>query len=173
MNNVKDNILNTLNMIDVLKQYNIKTNGSMFYCPFHQDKTPSAKFYNNTYFCFACQNGGDLIQFVEDYFGLNFKDALRKINYDFNLKLNFKKLSQSEIDEFNKKKMMKEQQKKIYIKKMLELCNKSIKLESEYRKKRKEIMPYNWEETEYDCSLILNQLELINIEFENMNTKQY
>ena len=54
MNNIKDIILENLTMNDILKYYNIKRVRNMFCCPFHNDKTPSAKAYEKTYFCFGC-----------------------------------------------------------------------------------------------------------------------
>lgn len=55
---IKDMILENLYMIDVLTRYNIKVSKKMFCCPFHNDKTPSAKVYEKTYFCFACGRRG-------------------------------------------------------------------------------------------------------------------
>lgn len=51
---IKDAILENIDMIDVLTEYNIKVSKNMFCCPFHNDKTPSAKVNEKTYFCFAC-----------------------------------------------------------------------------------------------------------------------
>lgn len=41
-------------MKEVLDKYGIKTIRNSFCCPFHNDKTPSAKCYAKTYYCFAC-----------------------------------------------------------------------------------------------------------------------
>lgn len=56
-------------------------------CPFHSEKTPSLKIYDGDrgWTCFGCHKGGDAINFVREYFGLSFKDALVKINEDFSL----------------------------------------------------------------------------------------
>lgn len=51
---VKDFILNSITMKNILDKYNIKTYNNTYKCPFHNDTTPSAKAYNNTYYCFAC-----------------------------------------------------------------------------------------------------------------------
>ncbi len=52
---------------------------SLTLCPFHQDKHPSLTIYpNNSYFCFVCSAGGDVIDFVRRKENLNFKEA---INY--------------------------------------------------------------------------------------------
>ena len=58
-------------------------------CPFHSEKTPSLKIYDGDrgWTCFGCHKGGDAINFVREYFGLTFTDAISKINTDFSLGL--------------------------------------------------------------------------------------
>lgn len=58
------------------------------HCPFHSEKTASFKIKDNIYWhCFGCQAHGDIIDFVIKYFGLEWKEALSRINDDFNLQL--------------------------------------------------------------------------------------
>ena len=50
-------------------------------CPFHEEKTPS---FNVTparglYFCFSCQEGGDVISFVQKIENLAFADAVERL----------------------------------------------------------------------------------------------
>ena len=51
-------------------------------CPFHQEQTPSFFVNNETgrYRCFgaSCGKRGDVIQFIADWHGLNFRDAVRQ-----------------------------------------------------------------------------------------------
>ena len=56
-------------------------------CPLHSEKTPSLKIYDGDrgWTCFGCHKGGDAINFVREYFGLTFQDAIAKINTDFSL----------------------------------------------------------------------------------------
>lgn len=63
--------------------------GNAICCPFHNEKTPSFKIYkNNTrYHCFGCGESGDVITFVMKYFGIDFKTAVTRLSYDFNLGL--------------------------------------------------------------------------------------
>jgi DNA primase len=46
-------------------------------CPFHRDGRPSLAVYpaNQSYFCFGCGAGGDVIDFVARLHGLGFKEA--------------------------------------------------------------------------------------------------
>ena len=47
-------------------------------CPFHQEKTPSfvVSLDRQMAYCFGCQKGGDMFQFIQDIEGLDFKGAL-------------------------------------------------------------------------------------------------
>jgi len=51
-------------------------------CPFHADKTPSFKVDvdKQTYKCFGCGEGGDVISFVMKMDGVDFKEAARLLS---------------------------------------------------------------------------------------------
>ncbi len=50
-------------------------------CPFHGEKTPSFTVYPETrsWYCYGCRKGGDVIQWVQQYKGLDFKESCRYI----------------------------------------------------------------------------------------------
>ena len=56
-------------------------------CPFHNDKNPSLKIYDDHFYCFGCTTTGDCTGFVAKLFGLQQIDAARKISEDFGLGL--------------------------------------------------------------------------------------
>lgn len=51
-------------MEDVLADYSIIPHRGWAVCPFHRDAHPSLKVYHDGYYCFACGEGGDIINFV-------------------------------------------------------------------------------------------------------------
>jgi hypothetical protein len=48
-------------------------------CPLHQEKTPSFCIYpeKNTFYCYGCNQGGNVIKFVMLLHGLDFKGAIK------------------------------------------------------------------------------------------------
>ncbi len=77
-------------MMEILRQYGIEVDRSGFCrCPFHTEKSASFKAYSGDrgFYCFGCHAHGSVIDFVMQYFGLNFQDAISKINTDFSLGL--------------------------------------------------------------------------------------
>ena len=62
----------------------IQRNG-MCRCPFHDDRTPSMKLYDDHYHCFGCQATGDVIDFSSRYFGISPYKAAKKLAADFGI----------------------------------------------------------------------------------------
>lgn len=56
-------------------------------CPVHGGKNYNFGYDENVYHCFVCGCKGDLIQFVQDMFEIDFAGAIRKIDSDFELNL--------------------------------------------------------------------------------------
>ena len=50
-------------------------------CPFHSEKTPSCVVYphNDSFYCFGCHAGGDVITFIRQIEGLDYMDAVRML----------------------------------------------------------------------------------------------
>ena len=67
---------------DIASAYvNLKRRGKNLVglCPFHNEKTGSFNIYpgNNSYYCFGCNKGGDVISFVMGVENLDFPEAVR------------------------------------------------------------------------------------------------
>ncbi len=72
-----------INITDIIGQVvELKRAGSRFVgiCPFHSENTPSFFVYRDKFHCFGCGEGGDVIDFVQKYYNLNFKEALNHLN---------------------------------------------------------------------------------------------
>jgi len=48
-------------------------------CPLHSDRTPSLRYYkdNNSWFCFSCSKGGDVIDLVQAMKGCTLQEAVK------------------------------------------------------------------------------------------------
>lgn len=86
-----EEIKSRINLRTVVTGYGIEINRSGFcLCPFHAEKTPSMKIYDNGFKCYGCGEGGDMFVFVQKLFNLeNPLDAAKKINNDFGLNVEF------------------------------------------------------------------------------------
>jgi len=87
-------ILDRISTFDGLNYYGVRFNNKGFAsCPFHNERTPSFHYdkKKDRYYCFSCNKGGTIIDFVADYFNYNLPSdlpkVLEKIDKDFNLGL--------------------------------------------------------------------------------------
>ena len=90
MVNYADEIKRAVPMREVAAMYGFEADRTgNIRCPFHNDKKPSMHIYDGTrgWWCFVCNEGGDVIDFTKRYFNLSFMDACKKLNADFNLHL--------------------------------------------------------------------------------------
>ena len=79
---VKENI----NLREAAELYGIDVNRyGKALCPFHNDRHPSLYVADDHYYCFACGELGDVIDFVSKLFHLSLYDAAQKLAADFHL----------------------------------------------------------------------------------------
>ena len=79
---VKENV----NLREAAELYGIDVNRyGKALCPFHNDRHPSLHVADDHYYCFACGEHGDVIDFVGRLFQLSPYDAARKLMADFHL----------------------------------------------------------------------------------------
>ncbi len=75
-------VKNHLDIVDIVGEYlQLKPSGSGSFkacCPFHQEKTPSFMVNRprQSWHCFGCNIGGDMISFIEKIEGMEFMEAL-------------------------------------------------------------------------------------------------
>ena len=71
---------------EAAERYGVEVNHyGMALCPFHNDRHPSLYVADDHYYCFACGEHGDVIDFVGRLFQLSPYDAARKLAADFHL----------------------------------------------------------------------------------------
>lgn len=70
-----------VSMQDVLGRYGIDVGrGGFISCPFHSEKTASCKIYANSFYCFGCGVGGDVLDFVMQMEKCSFHAAINRLN---------------------------------------------------------------------------------------------
>ena len=84
-----ETIKSTLSMMTVATRYGFVPNrGCYINCPFHTEKTPSLKLYDQPgrgFNCFSCGATGSVIDFVMKLFSINFSQAIRRLGTDFGI----------------------------------------------------------------------------------------
>ena len=79
---VKENV----NLREAAELYGIDVNRySKALCPFHNDRHPSLYVADDHYYCFACGEHGDVIDFAAKLFGLPLYEAAQRLAADFHL----------------------------------------------------------------------------------------
>lgn len=79
---VKERLRERCDIVDVINSYvPLKKAGANFKacCPFHNEKTPSFNVspQKQMYYCFGCQKGGDVFNFVMEHEGIDFIGSMR------------------------------------------------------------------------------------------------
>lgn len=79
-----DEIKSRINIVDFIgKRVTLKKTGRNYkgLCPFHNEKTPSfiVSPERQTFHCFGCGKGGDILAFVMEYDHVDFVEALEEL----------------------------------------------------------------------------------------------
>ena len=87
-----EKVLAATDIVDLIGSYvPLKRAGTQFKanCPFHSEKTPSFSVNpaRQTFKCFGCGKGGDVVSFVREYENLPFMEAVRKLAARANIAL--------------------------------------------------------------------------------------
>ena len=71
---------------EAAERYGVEVNHyGMALCPFHNDRHPSLYVADDHYYCFACGEHGDVIDFAAKLFQLSLLQAAEKLATDFGL----------------------------------------------------------------------------------------
>ncbi len=81
---VLDHIRAASDIVEIIGSYlPLKRAGANFValCPFHKEKTPSFNVHpqRQIFHCFGCHKGGDVFRFVQEFEGIHFGEAVRRL----------------------------------------------------------------------------------------------
>ena len=84
--NVFGTVKASINTREAAERYGVEVNRhGKALCPFHNDRHPSLFVDNDHYYCYACGEHGDVIDFTAKLYGLPMLDAAKKLAYDFGI----------------------------------------------------------------------------------------
>lgn len=106
--NFIDKVKQTLNIVDVIESFTHLRKAGVNYkgvCPFHDDHTPSMVVSpsRQTYHCFVCGAGGDVIAFVQAHLNLTFIETLRWCTQQAGLTFPEKQMTAEEEMQYKRK----------------------------------------------------------------------
>ena len=85
-------------MEDVLCHYGFPTSiNGRIPCPLHNGKDNNFSYKDHYFKCFVCGRGGSVIDFVMALFGINYQQAILRINQDFSLGITNEKACRSSL----------------------------------------------------------------------------
>ncbi|MDO4834132.1 MAG: DNA primase [Bacillota bacterium] len=89
---IVEEIKSRCNIADVIgRVVTLKKAGSTLkgLCPFHKEKTPSFVVYeaSQRYKCFGCNEGGDVLNFVQKYYNLDFREAVEMLAGEYGIEI--------------------------------------------------------------------------------------
>ena len=84
--NVFEAVKTSINTREAAARYGVEVNRhGKALCPFHNDRHPSLFVDDDHYYCYACGEHGDVIDFTAKLFGLKLYEVAQKLAYDFGI----------------------------------------------------------------------------------------
>ena len=105
MNQIAERITSQVKIPDVLSYYGYPNGrGNRIPCPIHKGKDSNFCYTDEVYHCWTCGASGNVITLVMSLFELNYRQAVLKINNDFQLGLLSKRPTYRERQQWAEKK---------------------------------------------------------------------
>jgi|GEM_PF-2254040 len=126
MDNVFSLIKRRITLLDYASKFiQFRAYGAKFIglCPFHSEKTPSFQIDSekDLFYCFGCQNGGDLFEFYEKFHRVSRKEAVQALANLCGISL-----STSKNDHFNKYHFQLTKLKEFFVQNLDSNCRKFL-----------------------------------------------
>ncbi len=84
--NVFGTVKTSINTREAAERYGVEVNRhGKALCTFHNDRHPSLFVDDDHYYCYACGEHGDVIDFTSKLYGLSLYDTAKKLAYDFGI----------------------------------------------------------------------------------------
>lgn len=139
-------VKNNADIVKVCNILGIKLNKSYkALCPFHNEKTPSFSVSSNKqiWYCFGCEEGGDVISLTSKILNISAIDACKYLNDILSLGLNFKGyMPKMTTNKYKRKQEALEQYRKWENKTFQLLCDYLHSLTEEERFQEENIINY-------------------------------
>jgi len=108
--NIVEEIKSRCDIVEVIgRVVSLKKMGSNIkgLCPFHNEKTPSfvVSDANQMFYCFGCNVSGDVINFMQKYYNMDFRTAIEKLAEEYGIDISsadYKASNKEELYEINK-----------------------------------------------------------------------
>ena len=151
----------SISMQSIAERYGFKVNkNGQTCCPFHSDSHPSMKVYpgDRGWYCFVCNQGGDVVSFIAKLFSLSRPEAAKKICSDFGL-------CEYEFKSYKSEYRQKQRERNERVKEWELNAAKSFYLNRAVR-----VIPRNDEEAAV-CGKYIAELEYLDYWFDNTPSK--
>lgn len=109
MGSTADIIKDSVSMRDVLEMYGFRTSRyGRIPCPLHNGKDKNFAYKDRHFKCYVCGKSGTVIDFVMELFGLDFVEAVKRLNADFHLGLSNERPSDDELNALRERRLAKQ-----------------------------------------------------------------
>jgi len=114
----KQDLKNRLSIVEVVGEHVVLRKAGANHsglCPFHSERSPSFSVneQKGMYHCFGCKKGGDMISFVMEIHGIDFKEALEELAERAKMRLPQELTSFGSKDDPERAKMREEEREKL------------------------------------------------------------
>lgn len=91
-----EQVRNAADIVEVVSPYTeLRRQGQRYVglCPFHDERTPSFSVdpQNNVYYCFGCEAGGDIFNFLQQKEGLDFVQSVEQLADRYGIELHYER----------------------------------------------------------------------------------
>ncbi|WP_456028934.1 CHC2 zinc finger domain-containing protein [Ruminococcus sp.] len=137
-----DDIKELVDVPTAARSYGVEVHrGNMALYPFHRERHPSCKLYEDHYYCFGCQAHGDVIRLVQELFGLSAIEAVKQLNSDFALGLDVDKSPDMEKVNRRRREIAERKAEKARVEHMYDVLLKYFTLLDKYKMRYAPISP--------------------------------